>query len=671
MNNLHIPGFEMMEKLGEGGMATVWKARQISLDRIVAIKILSSRLASDPADIQRFQKEAQSAAKLKHPGIVQVYDASAEKGIYYFVMEFIDGYTVGDWVRRKGYLPEKDALLVAECLTDALGHAWKTAGIIHCDIKPDNVMIDADGTVKVADLGLARSISTVRTADVEDEITGTPCYMAPEQSAGDAELDCRADIYSLGAMLYHLTSGTMLFEGNGDEAIMDMQISGQVEDVLNIKPEISKAMGWLIEKMLVKDKKGRQKDWDEVRADIIRVKNRHMPRGWPPPENASTMKRSSKRTEQDFVETVSYAKTDSSNAAKVWVILSVIGIVIGTIAFIIYSKSKKPRVVPAAMQSAEKSTTAQMIDQEKTAREMYEFVKKWQTQNPDQYNEAIMRYKKVSIQTKGTKYALLAEDEIAKIKDAMQTEIRNIIVSLNNRTESLINSEEFDKAANIFEKYDGKMAQATKTERIAIAERLRARQKELNNKKNQPETIVQQDFGLFLDKVVGELLSSTGVNGARVVIEEISKDFNMGDRAKDFQEIKSFLEKAANINERILNSFRDDVGRQVDVQLLSGVKNVEIVEVRKDQIIAKQIVSKRSKASVEFPFSINDLSIRDRLMRMGPDDFADVALVKGLIALNAKAYPQAKKYFSKTHPLLVERLMSAVETVEKVVLGDQ
>ncbi|MEI8354199.1 MAG: serine/threonine-protein kinase, partial [Lentisphaerota bacterium] len=149
---LHIPGFEMIEKIGQGGMAVVWKARQISLDRIVAIKVLSAQYKRDAADVQRFQSEAQQAAKLKNAGIVQVYDTGVVKGVYYIVMEYVAGYTVGDWVRRKGALSEKDALQVCEHVAKALEYAWQRAGIIHCDIKPDNVILDADGSVKVADL---------------------------------------------------------------------------------------------------------------------------------------------------------------------------------------------------------------------------------------------------------------------------------------------------------------------------------------------------------------------------------------------------------------------------------------------------------------------------------------------------------------------------------------
>ena len=177
MTDIQIPGLEIIEKLGEGGMASVWKARQLSLDRVVAVKILSAAACGDESDVQRLYTEAKSSAKLKHPGIVQVYDVNLERDIHYIVMEYIDGYTVRDWLGRKGRLSESEALQVADCVADALGYAWDKERIIHCDIKPDNIMVDSDGTVKVADLGLARSARAAAGGVDDSNILGTPAYM--------------------------------------------------------------------------------------------------------------------------------------------------------------------------------------------------------------------------------------------------------------------------------------------------------------------------------------------------------------------------------------------------------------------------------------------------------------------------------------------------------------
>jgi len=294
--NRKITGFEIVGKLGEGGMAAVWKARQISLDRIVAIKVLSERLTLDPTDIGMFLEEARSAAKLKHPGIIQVYDANVEDGIYYFVMEFVAGYTVGDWIRRKGKLTDTEAILVGECVADALQYAWEKEGLIHCDIKPDNVMIDEDGTVKVADLGLARTIRSVESRKVIEDIMGTPAYMSPEQAQGDPDLDCRSDIYSLGAMLYHIVTGVIPFEEFGDEDVMDLQVTDTLPDPMDLNPDVSKAMSYMIERMMAKSREYRQHSWAEVLEDLEMVKKGKLPGTTLEKHVPSTVRRSEKRT---------------------------------------------------------------------------------------------------------------------------------------------------------------------------------------------------------------------------------------------------------------------------------------------------------------------------------------------------------------------------------------
>ena len=290
-----LPNFEVLGLLGRGGMASVWKARQISLDRFVAIKMLSSAFSAAEEDIQRFRLEAQAAARLKHPSIVQVYDANFSNGIYYFVMELVDGYTLGDLLRRKGRITMEDALTVAESVAVALDYAWSLYQMVHCDIKPDNIMVDADGTVKVTDLGLCRSLALVKATEKigpNDEILGTPAYMSPEQVYGSERLDCRSDISELGATLYHLVTGRMLFQGKTDDEMIHCHVDGsQAPDVRLSVSDVSAPFALLLEKMLAKDAKHRHRDWKMVLADLSRVRAGHPP--WPAliPPLGSSMQR--------------------------------------------------------------------------------------------------------------------------------------------------------------------------------------------------------------------------------------------------------------------------------------------------------------------------------------------------------------------------------------------
>lgn len=284
--SFQIPNLEILRLLGKGGMASVWLARQISLDRQVAVKVLAPEFAADPGDVLRFRREAQAAAKLKHPGIVEVYDANYSGGFYYFVMEYVKGYTMGELLRRKGSVGAGDALTVAECVAVAMHYAWTQFRMVHCDIKPDNIMVDADGTVKVTDLGLCRSLTRSREAaeakkkTAAGEIYGTPPYMSPEQIYGTDELDCRSDIYSLGATLYQMVAGRTLFPGKTNDEMLYCHVGGdQAPDPREFAPGLPRPFALLLEKMLAKNRDFRMSDWKRLLEDLARVRSGQPP--WP------------------------------------------------------------------------------------------------------------------------------------------------------------------------------------------------------------------------------------------------------------------------------------------------------------------------------------------------------------------------------------------------------
>ena len=293
-----IPGYEILEALPRGGMSVVFKACQLSLNRIVALKTLPGDLVRDAANVEQFLAEARITANLDHPNIVRVYDfGKTEEGVYYFAMHYVKGCSIASWIRDRGFLPENDTLLVAQSITDALGYAWQEAGVIHCDIKPANVLIDDDGTVKVVDLGVAQSINHVvyNKKTEENVIAGTPEYMAPEQVRGEYPLDSRVDIYALGAMMYHCITGIKPFDGHPQEEIMALQEKSFIQDPQDIRPELSVAISCLVETFMAKDRKFRHANWDEVQQDIKQVRKGQMPEWILPPEGISTVLRSPAR----------------------------------------------------------------------------------------------------------------------------------------------------------------------------------------------------------------------------------------------------------------------------------------------------------------------------------------------------------------------------------------
>lgn len=291
-----IPGFEIISVLGEGGMGTVYLALQLSLKRKVAIKVLPPYLASNESYLLRFRHEAKAAAKIRHPNIVQIYDAGEHNGICFFVMEYINGETTGARVARKGTLDEESALLIAESVAVALEYAWDRAQLVHRDVKPDNILIDEDGTVKLADLGLAKSMDRLSPGiTIGRAMIGSPHYCSPEQAQGEDNVNCCADIYALGATLYHFLTGQPPFAETPGISAMVKKLTEHLPDITETNPVISDHAAGLIEKMLARDRKMRQQSWHAVLDDIDEVIHNRPPLSAPVPDGASTMLRSKRR----------------------------------------------------------------------------------------------------------------------------------------------------------------------------------------------------------------------------------------------------------------------------------------------------------------------------------------------------------------------------------------
>lgn len=260
---------EIMEKLGEGGMGVVFKARHITLNKDVALKILSPALMGETHK-KRFLREARAAAKLEHPNIVTVYDAGEFEGYNYIIMQYIDGESIGDMLTKAGKVDQLKAVRIIKDAAKALSVAHK-AGMIHRDIKPDNIMLTRKGEVKVADFGL------VKSADVEKDLSlsksllmGTPHYMAPEQFEGKPP-DPRVDIYSLGVTFFELVTGKKPFDGKTAFKIMEAHLRQEPPKPETLAKEISPTVSRIILKMLAKEPDKRYQTVDELIKDLERA----------------------------------------------------------------------------------------------------------------------------------------------------------------------------------------------------------------------------------------------------------------------------------------------------------------------------------------------------------------------------------------------------------------
>ena len=300
-----VGNFDVMERIGRGGMGAVFKARQINMDRIVALKILPPNLARQPTFIERFLREARASAKLNHPNIVNGIDVGSANGLYYFAMEYIEGSSLKAVIDREERLDEARAIGIAREIALALDHAHSN-GILHRDIKPENILIQKDGSAKLCDLGLAH-LATERDADKDltqsGKAVGTPHYISPEQARGLDNLDATSDLYSLGATLYHMVTGVTLFQGGTAVSIMSKHLTEKAVDPGEFGAEMSDGLLKILGKLLTKDHADRYPSATKLAQDLERVGSGEAPRfaeldsakwpfkGRPPATNSGTARK--------------------------------------------------------------------------------------------------------------------------------------------------------------------------------------------------------------------------------------------------------------------------------------------------------------------------------------------------------------------------------------------
>ena len=252
-----IPGYQLLERIGAGGMGVVYKARQLRMDRLVAIKLLKPKYSRNARYVERFLREAKLAAKLSHNHIVQAIDAGEAYGHQFFVMEYVEGTSVGDLLTRDGPFEESEAIRIVLQVAHALDHASKR-GMVHRDIKPENILITPDGVAKLADMGLARFAEDAESETIDRGlIVGTVFYIAPEQIRGDAEVDSRADVYSLGATLYAMMTGKPPFEGTQAREVLVKHLERTPTPLNRVGRQVSDGMSVVVDTMLAKSRQDR------------------------------------------------------------------------------------------------------------------------------------------------------------------------------------------------------------------------------------------------------------------------------------------------------------------------------------------------------------------------------------------------------------------------------
>ncbi len=260
--------YQLLEKLGSGGMAVVFRARDSMLERYVAIKVLRTDYTTDEGFQERFRQEARAAANLTHPNIVTVHDFGLDRGYLFIVMEHVPGTDLKSLLRRRGRFNVDEAipLMVQACA--GIGYAHR-AGLVHCDVKPHNMLVTPDWRLKVTDFGIARALATIHPDEHSDTVWGSPQYFSPEQAAGEPPSPA-SDVYSLGVVLYELLTGTPPFTGATAQELARKHLDTLPIAIKEFLPEIPSTLEQIVDKVLAKEPSARYRTADQLGRVLLR-----------------------------------------------------------------------------------------------------------------------------------------------------------------------------------------------------------------------------------------------------------------------------------------------------------------------------------------------------------------------------------------------------------------
>jgi len=654
-----IAGYELLETIGRGGMHTVFKARQISMDRTIALKVLSPKLSSQKQYVERLFKEARAVAMLSHENIIRGYDVGEASGYYYFASEYVDGESVSARLTRLGKIREADALAIIEQIGLALSYIHTTVNMIHGDIKPANVILTQKGVAKLADLGLARIIGEAGVTEA-----GTPHYISPEQARGTVDVDIRSDIYSLGATLFHMVTGVPPYAGNTANGIIAKHLTAPIPSPQILTPELSPGTCTLITTMLAKDRNERYQTPDELLQDIRKVRSGlTLPAA--PRRKAGTAAAPCKYAPPSATYTgAPYRRQKQSRPA--WLIPAVAAaaaIVVAVTAMLVMQRDKQ-RPPDTNVPVAGGQEPIKEPDREALAAQAFPELERFAQSNPSDPLRVIAACQDFAARWAGTSQAKRAQDTAAAIRDREETEAEAAFRKLKTEADKLAAEEFYSKAIAVYKQYpqrliSEKYRKAVADETAALKKKARERTEEIFKQadelaaKNQPDDAVQKlevarKFGFDdVTKIVDErqaehrskVVETKQSDGERAQTEFTSflKAVARHERNNSFnlalQECERFLTKYAALEQSHSETFDEARYMKSEVQNLRDTWKLvtdslgkaigETVEFRAAGILLKGKVF--SVTSEKITVDINGARITKRLQEIEPDSVLSLA----------------------------------------------
>ena len=496
--------FRVEAKIGSGGMGEVWRAFQESMDRRVALKILPPALTRDGDFVERFRREVRLLAQLDHPNIVTAISAGVEGDIHYLATAYVDGDNLEEVLKRQGKIPEAEALRIAQAVASALRHAWERHQLLHRDIKPSNIMLTRQGDVRLLDFGIGKSLKDDVAVTRSEAFVGTPNYMSPELASDAARVDSRADIYSLGVTLHHLLTGAVPFDATSVMGVLAKVLKEPLPPPRALEGSVSEACSRLVEGMTAPDRDRRYADWAGVLRDIARVRHGQMPQG---PAIAIPRPGDGRLKKPHPVRAVHRGPGGHATAPPrrgalrravpavtvVSVILSLAAVGIA-VAVVRRNRAAPPpaktaiareRMAPTPDSPATSSVAAadfpatpaaqrpaRESPEEREQRELWEYAAAFARDNPEDFDRATEHFDRVAQRLAGTKYELMAAEEIQRLRKAKDDGVTAVLARLRDEAAPALRTNDFGAASTLYRTYKGPLWRESTGPRLREAMRL-------------------------------------------------------------------------------------------------------------------------------------------------------------------------------------------------------
>lgn len=673
----NINGFKVIKRIGGGGMGTVYLAEQTTMGRLVALKVLPSSLTQDITFSERFMSEVRMQGALNHPNIATAYDAGKYGDIYYLAMEHFEGLDLFDLIEKEGLLEERMALRIAGIVATGLAYAWDKQEVVHRDIKPSNIFLCHGNEVKILDLGVSVSkTSLVTQPSTAEMVLGTPHYMPPEQAETCSLIDIRGDIYSLGATLYHMLGGRPPFAEKSLTEIVPRQMQEKAAALKVLNPKVTPQAVRLIETMMARDPAHRHQDWQQCINDIRLVKAGSIPRTRRPPTDSLLLQVPPTDLHRAPDRTVS---PRGKKGARVLHRLAMVALCVSMVALMLYLykwpasretnqapspnssfsfeppfavpdplgtgmvSSSNPRLL-SSKEGVERDALGQqfkslMEQTEEGALPLPDILQRLQE---IQQQAAQLSMPELALQSKQAR-------ELTRVQYDHRT--RELVKKLSEKAIDHIQTNNYEAAIALFLDYSGSFAEATRN--------LRRKQAALIEE--DLHQVAYEQFKKLSDSLVKSILDTRSIEPALLEARKALESPSHTHWLSAIREVVEELTEAQKVEEEIVASFARQVGKEILVALKRrGTKRMLIRGVTESVIEASEVLV-RGKGSITYFLTIDHLAMKEKLHRLKhiPGDATQFSL--GVLALESGQKNMAYRHFSEGNGRLAKTLASELE----------